>query len=318
MRLYADAIVTNQFNQILLVRRNDSRTWAPPGGSLEAGELPTDALKREVEEETGLKVMPVRLVGLYFHPEGERGILVFAFRAIQRGGRLQTSPESLSVGFLDASPLPLPILGIHREMVQRALAHDGGPPYWGYQPFPLGVRLVRDVVYAAHDFWRWVRRRPSFAPPPQWAVGAFMIVTDGEGRVLWVRRRDHDIWNLPGGGQYGLEAPWETAERETKEETGLRVTALDLSGVYTKPEASEVVFTFLGHVTGGALSENEEAAEFAYFAPGEEPANSLPKHVERVADAAGPQKTTLFRAQTGPSGMELLGLCKDSRKDATS
>lgn len=314
MRLYADAIVTNQFNQVLFVRRNDSRTWAPPGGSLEAGELPTDALAREVEEETGLKVMPVRLVGLYFRPEEPQGILVFVFRCIQRGGQLRTSRESLSVGFLDAKPAPLPMLGIHREMLERSLAHQGGPPYWGHQPLPLGVRLLRDLVYGAYDFWRLLRRRPSFLPPPQWRVGAFMILTDGEGRVLWVRRRDHDVWNLPGGGPQGVEAPWETAERETYEETGLHARAVDLSGVYTKPDVGEVVFTFLGYVTNGRLTKSSEAAEFAYFAPGDEPPNSLPKQVERVADAAGPQKTTLFRAQTGPSGLEQLGLIETVRQ----
>lgn len=315
MRLYADAIVTNQFNQVLFVRRNDSRTWAPPGGALEAGELPTDALKREVEEETGLKVMPVRLVGLYFRPENPGGLLIFVFRCIQRGGQLQTSPESLNVGFLDANPLPIPMLGIHREMVQRALAHRGGPPYWSYQPMPLGVRLLRDLVYAAYDLKRALLRHPSFRPPPQWKVGAFMTLTDGAGKVLWVRRRDHDVWNLPGGGTRDIEAPWEAAERETKEETGLDVECLDLTGVYTKPASGEIVFNFLGHVTGGTLQTNDEAAEFAYFAPGEEPANSLPKHVARVSDAAGLQKTTLFRTQTGTPGVEEVSLAAENLEE---
>lgn len=315
MRLYADAIVTNQFNQILFVRRNDSRTWAPPGGALEAGELPTEAVKREVEEETGLKVMPVRLVGLYFRPEKPDGLLVFVFRCIQRGGQLQTSPESLSVGFLAANPLPHPMLGIHREMIQRALAHEGGAPYWGYQPMPLAVRLLRDVVYGAHDVWRVLRRRPSFRPPPPWKIGAFMVLAGDDGRVLWVRRRDHDVWNLPGGGPQGMEAPWETAMRETREETGLDVRVIDLAGVYTKPDAGEVVFNFLGQIKGGRLTENREAVEFASFAPGDEPSNSLPKHVERVADAAGPQKTTLFRMQSGPPGLQQLGIETDRQED---
>lgn len=308
MRLYADAIVTNQFNQVLFVRRNDSRTWAPPGGALEEGELPTDALRREVEEETGLKIMPVRLVGLYFRPEKPQGLLIFVFRCIQRGGQLQTSPESLSVGFLEANPLPVPMLGVHREMVRRALAHRGGPPYWGYQPMPLGVRLLRDLVYAAYDLKRVLLRHPSFQPPPQWKVGAFVTLTDGAGQVLWVRRRDYDVWSLPGGECNGIEAPWETAARETKEETRLDAEIVDLAGVYTKPASSEIVFNFLGQVTGGPLQTTAEAAEFAYFAPGEEPSNSLPKHVERVADAAGPQKTTLVRAQTGSPDLAELGL----------
>lgn len=308
MRLYADAIVTNQFNQVLFVRRNDSRTWAPPGGALEAGELPTEAIKREVEEETGLKVMPVRLVGLYYRPEKPQGLLVFVFRCIQRGGQLRPSRESPQVGFLDVVPLPRPMLGIHREMVARALIHDGGPPYWGYQPMPFGVRLLRDVLYKGYDLWRALRGRPAFTPPPPWKTGAFVALPDGEGRVLWVRRRDYDLWNLPGGGRQGMEAPWETAVRETLEETGLHVNLSHLSGVYVKSAANEIIFTFTATVTGGALQLNEEAAEFAYFAPGDEPPNSVPKQVERAADALGPQKTTLFRQQEGPPTLQELGL----------
>ena len=120
MRLYADAIVTNQFNQALFIRRNDSRTWAPPGGSLENGELPTAALGREVEEETGLKVMPVRLVGLYYRPEKPDGLLVFVFRCIQRGGQLKTSAESRQGAFKGVYPPPRPKRGGPPEKV--------GPP----------------------------------------------------------------------------------------------------------------------------------------------------------------------------------------------
>lgn len=318
MQLNANAIVTNQFNQVLFIRRNDSHTWAPPGGAVDAGEQPTDAMRREVEEETGLKAMPVRLVGLYYRPEKPDGILIFVFRAIQRGGRLQTSAESPRVGFIDTMPAPWPMLGVHREMLDRALAHDGGPPYWGYQPMPLGVRLIRDVVYKAYDLWRFVRRRPAIQPPAQWGVGAFTILVDEEGNVLWVKRRDHDVWNLPGGQRQGMEAPWETAIRETHEETGLYVNLIHLSGVYVKPRENRIIFTFLARADSGRLEKNAEAADFAYFAPGEEPPNTLPKHKERVADAAGPQKTTLFAEQSGPPGLQQLreaGLIKNQEEN---
>jgi len=52
---------------ILLVQQqgpNDpAPTWALPGGVVEAGELPTEAMIREVAEETGLEVLdPGRLL----------------------------------------------------------------------------------------------------------------------------------------------------------------------------------------------------------------------------------------------------------------
>lgn len=46
-------------NQILLVankRRNGSVDWSPPGGVIDPGEAPLEALSREVVEETGLVV----------------------------------------------------------------------------------------------------------------------------------------------------------------------------------------------------------------------------------------------------------------------
>jgi ADP-ribose pyrophosphatase YjhB (NUDIX family) len=39
--------------------------WSLPGGLVETGELLEDAIRREVLEETGLRVKPVRMFGLF-------------------------------------------------------------------------------------------------------------------------------------------------------------------------------------------------------------------------------------------------------------
>lgn len=310
MKLYADGVVTNEYNQVLFILRSDSRTWAQPGGAVERDESPTDALEREIEEETGLQVMPVRLVGMYYRQEAPDGVLLFTFRCIQRGGELASSEESPHVGFLPAVPLPTPMLGVHKERIQRALAHDGGPPYWGRQQLPAAVRLLRPMVYSAKDFLRFVRGQEPFQPPPQWQIAACVILRDEEGNVLWVKGNDRHVWSLPGGAREGQDPPWETAVRETREKTGLDVHLLNCSGVYTKPEQGECVFAFTAEARGGQLRPGPEAVrggyEFAYFAPGEEPDNCLPKQVERVADAAGLQEKTRFRTQRGPSGLQEL------------
>ena len=51
-----------------------------------------------------------------------------------------------------------------------------------------------------------------------------------------------------------------------------------------------------------------EAAAFDYFASGREPVNSLPKQVERAADATAGWPAPVFRIQAGPPGLEQLGL----------
>ncbi|MCX6767277.1 MAG: NUDIX domain-containing protein [Candidatus Micrarchaeota archaeon] len=47
-------IVSN--GRILLVKHRKLGLWLPPGGHIEEGELPDEAVKREVREETGLEV----------------------------------------------------------------------------------------------------------------------------------------------------------------------------------------------------------------------------------------------------------------------
>lgn len=300
MRAYADAIVTNHLNQALFILRDDSRTWAQPGGAVEDGESPTEAVAREVEEETGIAVRPVRLVAVYFRPERPDGLLSFSFRCLQEGGELKRSRESLSVGFMDVYPPPTPMLEMHRERLERALEHVGGPPYWGVQRLPLVVRAGRWLVYRALDLRRSLRGEAAYRPPPEWTVGAFVVLRNGAGDVLWVKRTDHEVWNLPGGRSEPGEPPWETAVRETKEETGLDVRLSDLTGVYTKPSSNDMILTFTGDVLAGELSLNREAADFAYFRPGEEPANAMPKQVARVADAVSQAQETIFREQTRP------------------
>ena len=49
------------------------------------------------------------------------------------------------------------------------------------------------------------------------------VVTDDQARILLIRRRDNDLWALPGGGMELGESIVETAVREVKEETGLNI-----------------------------------------------------------------------------------------------
>ena len=102
--------------------------------------------------------------------------------------------------------------------------------------------------------------------------------------------------------------------RETYEETGLHVRLTDLAGVYTKPATATLILTFSAEIVGGQPARNDEAAAFSYFAPGSEPANSVPKQVERAADAVGPRQKTLFRVQTEPSA-DLKELAQRARGD---
>src|SRR3954465_13858185 len=57
-------VVINEAGEILLHLRSDNGQWSLPGGALEPGEEPADAVVREIWEETGVKVVPERIVNV--------------------------------------------------------------------------------------------------------------------------------------------------------------------------------------------------------------------------------------------------------------
>ncbi len=112
------AVVTNDVGEILLHKRSDNELWSVPGGAMELGESISQAVTREVKEETGFDVEPERLVGIYSDPghivaysDGEvrqQFSICFACRVI--GGDFAESDESLDVRFFtpaDVSQLPM-------------------------------------------------------------------------------------------------------------------------------------------------------------------------------------------------------------------
>ncbi len=62
------AVVANERGEILLQKRTDNELWGLPGGAMDLGESVSQAVVREVREETGLEVQPTGLVGIYSDP----------------------------------------------------------------------------------------------------------------------------------------------------------------------------------------------------------------------------------------------------------
>jgi 8-oxo-dGTP pyrophosphatase MutT (NUDIX family) len=50
----ATGIVFNINKEILMIHHNKLQVWLPPGGHIDENELPTDAVLREIFEETGI------------------------------------------------------------------------------------------------------------------------------------------------------------------------------------------------------------------------------------------------------------------------
>ncbi len=58
-------LVINEKGQLLLQKRSDTGEWGVPGGAMEPSETYIEAATREIYEETGIKVLDLKLFGLY-------------------------------------------------------------------------------------------------------------------------------------------------------------------------------------------------------------------------------------------------------------
>ena len=62
MTLGVRGVVLDQQNQVFLIRHTYVPGWHLPGGGIDPGEQPADALARELHEETGLELLDARLL----------------------------------------------------------------------------------------------------------------------------------------------------------------------------------------------------------------------------------------------------------------
>lgn len=79
------AAVIVQGGRVLLVRRRvaeGSLSWQLPAGAVEDGEPPESAAERETEEETGLVVKAVRMLGQRTHPDTGRVMSYWACEVV--------------------------------------------------------------------------------------------------------------------------------------------------------------------------------------------------------------------------------------------
>ena len=122
------------------------------------------------------------------------------------------------------------------------------------------------------------------------------IFDETRQKVLLTQRMDNGRWCLPGGHMESGESAAEACEREVWEETGLKVRATKLLGVYSNPDqlviykdgqkAFFVVLNFEVEVLEGELGLSNETTAFGYFTL--EDMKSMPMHGEhklRVEDA---------------------------------
>ncbi|MFN8495509.1 MAG: NUDIX domain-containing protein [Caldilineaceae bacterium] len=275
-------VVYDEANRILAIRHAEGNVWVLPGGGVEPFESLADAAVREMWEETGLLVEPVRLLGVYGGSEfqityrnGDQvsyQMMVFEARVV--GGEWRVNGEEtkaiayLSQAELAGLPLPPWMRTVLPDLFPRPTATRFQPPTW--QPpldgvrkggMPEHVRQLRQKI--GHD----LVLTPS-------VLG---LIFDDQGRLLLQKRADNGRWAGPAGAIDPNEAPSNAIVREAWEETGVLVMPTRVLNVFggkafahTYADGDQIVnygVVWVGRVLGGAPSPDGSESTAVDFFP---------------------------------------------------
>lgn len=114
--------------KILLIRRRDNDKWALPGGFLDENESPIDAGRRELLEETGLKIDEVEPTIVYTGPVHDHRATVHAWPETIAMLWMVVSPSDVTAHddaadakWIPIDKLPNELHGSHKELIAKAL-----------------------------------------------------------------------------------------------------------------------------------------------------------------------------------------------------
>lgn len=148
------------------------------------------------------------------------------------------------------------------------------------------------------------------APKPNSLVPAASAIVihdeDEKEKILLHKRRDNNLWSLPGGAMELGESIKETIMREVKEETGFDVKVVKCVGIYTDPNhvitysdgeiRQQFSICFECHIVGGQKTVSSESMQVDFFSKEElEQLKMHPAQRIRIADYLKNQEKTIIR-----------------------
>ena len=129
----AGVLIFDKQQRLLLQRRADGGLWGIPGGCMELGETLEEAARREVQEETNLKVGDMTLFGVFsgdeFHYEYPNGDQVEAVCVVYQtedvGGNLKADNcESLELQYFTREQLSaVELTRLNKHILRQFLMH---------------------------------------------------------------------------------------------------------------------------------------------------------------------------------------------------
>ncbi|MBB3132263.1 8-oxo-dGTP pyrophosphatase MutT (NUDIX family) [Paenibacillus rhizosphaerae] len=127
----AGAFVFDIKNRVLMQKRSDTGQWGFPGGFMDLGESVQDTARREVYEETGLKLDVLELFGIYSGPQYDKtfsngdqvSLVLISFICKQYSGELvESNEESIQNKFYSLKELPENIFTEHKMLIDDLLS----------------------------------------------------------------------------------------------------------------------------------------------------------------------------------------------------
>ncbi|OKH23627.1 NUDIX hydrolase [Chroogloeocystis siderophila] len=124
-------------DQILLVQEREDGCWTLPGGWVDVGESPSQAVIREVYEESGYQTRIIKLLALYDrnhprhnHPPLRHHVYKLFFQCQISGGNAAESTETAGAAFFKEQEIPeLSLTRVVPSQISRLFAHYRHPEW---------------------------------------------------------------------------------------------------------------------------------------------------------------------------------------------
>ena len=129
------------------------------------------------------------------------------------------------------------------------------------------------------------------------------IITDDHGRALLAQRADNHRWEPPGGVLELGETIHDGLRREIREETGLDIEPITLTGVYKNMPRGIIALVFRCKITGGNLGTSDETMAFRWATRADIADLAEETYAIRVLDALDDEHPPAIRQH---DGMHLL------------
>lgn len=116
-------------DQILMVKERTDGLWSLPGGWVDINESPSQAICKEIYEESGFEARAIKLMGVYDinkhpHPSQIPHIFKLFFICEITGGSIKPSIETSEIDFFDQDKIPdLSLRRVVRSQIDRAYEH---------------------------------------------------------------------------------------------------------------------------------------------------------------------------------------------------